>query len=151
MSGFQIPRAPGRDNRLRDVTDPFVELQVQGVRDDCSTRRTRIVRDNGLHPGTASTMNLFSAFSDLVKLCYSYLYLYVTPVVLVCCSVERAIHGVDRGAGARALALRCVRQGGALHRAVRNARHTSAPWPALGAAFAPERTARPARAFIRAG
>ena len=76
MSGFQIPRAPGRDNRLRDVTDPFVELQVQGVRDDCTTRRTRIVRDNGLHPGTALTKCLFLAFSAQLKLCYSYLYKY---------------------------------------------------------------------------
>ena len=73
LSGFQIPRAPRQDKVYRNVTDPFVELQIRGVRDDCTTRRTRVVHDNGLHPCTISAIDHYCAnFSTVCILLVDY-------------------------------------------------------------------------------
>ncbi len=56
ISGQQLPK-PRRSTSTRNVSDPYVEVEIAGLDEDNSKNRTRIISDNGLHPTWNESFN----------------------------------------------------------------------------------------------
>lgn len=50
ISAHQLPKAHGIGKPLRDIIDPYVQVQITGVTLDCAKWRTKTINDNGFNP-----------------------------------------------------------------------------------------------------
>ncbi|KAF6038588.1 PLCD3 [Bugula neritina] len=67
LSGAHLPKPEGEENSS-DLVDPYVKLEVYGVKEDCAEFKTAAITDNGLNPRWGETFEFHLSVPDLAML-----------------------------------------------------------------------------------
>ncbi|XP_067931540.1 1-phosphatidylinositol 4,5-bisphosphate phosphodiesterase delta-1-like [Watersipora subatra] len=67
LSGSHLPKPEG-DQNTSDLVDPYVKLEIFGVKEDCCEFKTAAITDNGLNPRWNETFEIFISVPELAIL-----------------------------------------------------------------------------------